>query len=131
MQIILTSQESESFFFDSLCNGLSELNGYGLSVDYKKSDYQSAKRNLREQNPEESICFEDVLMQILREGGSLKFIDVEGDGEYTRSISIAEVHARVAKTPIRHLVDQINENSDAVTADVILQTVLFEEVIFG
>ena len=131
MQIILTPQESENFFFDSLCNGLGELSCYGLELKYEKADYQSAKRNLHEQDLEDSICFEDVLMQILREGGSLKFIDTECDGEYTRSISMVDVHARVAKTPIRHLVDQINENSDAVTADVILQTVLFEEVIFG
>lgn len=131
MTITLTPQESEIFFYDSLCNGLGELSCYGMSLKYKDADYQAAKNNFATANPGQTICFEDVLMQILRDGKKLKFIDEECDGEYTRSISLKEVHERVAKTPIRHLMDQINETSDAVTADVILQTVLFEEIIFG
>ena len=58
-------------------------------------------------------------------------VDHECDGEYTRSISIKDVHERVSKTPIRHLMDMINEDGDAVTSDVVLQTVFFEDVIFG
>ena len=30
-----------------------------------------------------------------------------------------------------HLMDAINENDDACTADVILQTVIYEDIIFG
>jgi len=32
---------------------------------------------------------------------------------------------------ISHLINMIDENSDSITADVILQTVFFENVIFG
>lgn len=132
MTITLTTQESENFFFDSLCNGLSELSCYGLELQYKETDYKKAKKNWRAANPNDtSACFEDVLMQILRDGGKLKFIDTEMGGEYTKAITMKDVHERVAKTPIKHLMDQVNDESDAVTADVILQTVLFEDVIFG
>jgi hypothetical protein len=41
------------------------------------------------------------------------------------------VHERVSKTPVKHLLNAVNEDGDAVTADVILQTVFFEEVVFG
>lgn len=35
------------------------------------------------------------------------------------------------KTPIDHLMDAINQEDDAITADVILQTVFYEDIIFG
>lgn len=125
MQIQLTNQESEEIFFNALCNGLGYMSGYGLEFEYSNEQYSAAKKKL------ESPCFEDVLMQILRDGGSLKFVDVECDGEYTRSVSLADVHDRVQRTPLRFLTDMINEEDDAETADVVLQTVFFEEIIFG
>lgn len=125
MQIQLTNQESEEIFFNALCNGLGYMSGYGLEFEYSNEQYSAAKKKL------ESPCFEDVLMQILRDGGSLKFVDVECDGEYTRSVSLADVHDRVQRTPLRFLMDMINEEDDAETADVVLQTVFFEEIIFG
>ena len=125
MQIQLTPQESETMFHNALCNGLGYMSGYGLEFEYSDKQYSAAKTKLQ------SPCFEDVLMQILRDGGSLTFGDVECDGEYTRSVSLADVHDRVQKTPLRFLTDMINEEDDAETADVMLQTVFFEEIIFG
>ena len=125
MQIQLTPQESETMFHNALCNGLGYMSGYGLEFEYSEEQYRAAKTKLQ------SPCFEDVLMQILRDGGSLTFVDVECDGEYTRSVSLADVHERVQKTPLRFLIDMINEQDDAETADVMLQTVFFEEIIFG
>ena len=46
-------------------------------------------------------------------------------------ITINDVHAKVQTTDSRHLLDMINEQDDAITADVILQTVIYGEVIFG
>jgi hypothetical protein len=103
--------------------------GYGLSLDYDENHYFTARKNLQEKKL--STCFEDVLMQILRDGGSITLIDEECDGEYTKSITMKDVHERVAKTPIKHLTDAITENDDAVTADVIIQTVFYEDIIFG
>ena len=125
MTITFTNEESENYFYNSLCNGLGEMGGYGLSLDYNTKEYQSAKEKL------ESPCFEDVLMQILRDGGSITLVDEECEGEYTKSITMKDVHERVAKTPIKHLTDAITENDDAITADVIIQTVFFEDIIFG
>lgn len=125
MQIQLTPQESETMFHNALCNGLGYMSGYGLEFEYIEEQYRAAKTKLQ------SPCFEDVLMQILRDGGSLTFVDVECDGEYTRSVSLADVHSRVQQTPLRFLTDMINEQDDAETADVMLQTVFFEEIIFG
>ena len=125
MQIILTPEESINFFYNALCIGLGYIGGYGLKIDYSKDAYASARKGLQEP------CFEDVLIQILKDGGILTFVDIENDGEYTKHIIMQDVVDRVAKTPADHLLDEINEEGDATTADVILQTVAFGEVIFG
>jgi len=125
MTITLTPKESEDIFYSSICNALSYIGGYGLQLDYSTKAYDNAWKKV------DSPCFEDVLMQMLRDGGELKLVDVEGDGEYTRSIGLAEIHERVCKTPFRHLSDELLDRGDATTSDVILQTVFFEEVVFG
>ncbi len=131
MQIILTPEESELYFFNALCNGLSYMSGYGIRLYSNTKEYNQAKKSLQEKKPKEVICWEDVCMEILRQGGNLTMVDVEGEGDMTRSITLKEVHERVQKTPLDHLTDMIKETDDATTADVILQSVFYEDIIFG
>jgi hypothetical protein len=146
VSVKLSKEKSEVFFHSALCNGLGELASYGLQLDFNPDDYKKASKNLRERMekgefpPEASdydrtskkitICYEDVLMELLRSGKSMKIIDSEG--AYTRRLTIKMVHDRVQNTPISHLIEYINDTGgDAITADVILQTVLFGKIIFG
>lgn len=131
MKIVLEKAEAEELFYNSLCNGLGYVGGYGLELSFEDADYEKAKTTLKKKTPNETICYEDVLMQILREGGELVLIDHECDGEYTSRIKLEDVHERVALTPIRHLTDAINANDDADTADCIIQSVFFKDIIFG
>ena len=128
MKILLDNQESLDIFHSALCNGLSYFSGYGCEITYKKSDYKRAKEKLIVTS---TPCYEDVLVQILKDGGLLTLKDIEGDGLMTTSIKIEDVYDRVAKTPIKFLLQMIEEQDDAETADVILQTVFFEDIIFG
>jgi hypothetical protein len=131
MKVQLTPEESESHFYDALCNGLQEMHYYGLELQYKDEDYESAKQSIIERlGVNYAISYEDVLMEILKMGNSLSLADLEG-GQDTQFITLKEVHERVSNTPIRHLMDAINENGDAVTADVIIQTVFLNDVIYG
>ncbi len=125
MKIILTAKESEDYFFNALCNGAGYMRGYGIELDWQDADYDEARKKLK--NP----SIEDVLMKILKDGKKLTFVDHEGEGDMTRSITLKEVHERVQKTPLTHLQNMIEECDDAITADVILQTVFFEDIIFG
>jgi hypothetical protein len=124
MTIQLTQQESEMHFHNALCNGLGYISDYGLELKYDKADYADARAKLT--NP----CFEDVLMQILKDGNSLTLVDTEC-GEDDATITLKEVHERVSKTPLDHLMNAVNENDDAETADVILQTVFLKEIVYG
>lgn len=131
-QIVLTPQESEQYFHNALCNSLSYIeSGYGLELEYSKEKYQSAKENWKANNPDSFPCIEDVLSQILKDGGELTLTDIEGDGEMTRTITLKDVHERVPKTPLSHLVAMIEEQDDATTGDILLQTVFYDEVIYG
>ena len=130
MTVKLTPTESETIFHNALCNGLGYVEGYGIELDFNKQDYARAATFLK-QGATDTICYEQVLMQILKDGKKLTMIDHECEGEYTRSITIKDVHKRVSQTPIRHLMNMINEDDDAETADVVIQSVFFKDVIFG
>jgi len=125
MKILLTPTESEKFFYNSLCNGLGYIQGYGLELSVNEKDYKAARKKL------DSPCFEDVLMQVLRDGKPLKMIDHGCDGEYTKEITLKDVHEKVQTTEAKWLLQMEHEEDDAVTADCILQTVFFGEIIFG
>lgn len=129
MKILLTPQESEQHFYDAMCNGLNELGYYDLELDYDDNEYHETKHKLGAASPGIIVCYEDVLMEMLREGKSLHIVDVNEDERFP--ITLQLVHDRVQETPHRHLMDSINERGDATTADCILQTVIYGEVIYG
>jgi len=124
MEIRFTEQEAQGIFLDALSNGLGYIGGYGLDLDYKKEDYKKAKDKLT------SPCYEDVLLQILLNGNSLTIVDEE-DEDNINTITIQDVYDRISSTPLDHLSDMINGDDDATTADVILQTIFFNEIIYG
>jgi hypothetical protein len=69
----------------------------------------------------------------LNEGGSLGIVSTEPASDVFRldlkSIGLG-LDALASKYP-RHFADLINENTDAITADVLLQCCLFGELIYG
>jgi len=131
MKIILEKTEAETLFYDALCNGMYYISGYGLQLDYSDKDYTKAKQELVKEGKEGGICREDVWMKILQIGGKLTLIDVECNGEYTRSIGMDDVYENMNLVDGQTILDVLNENSDAGHADIILQTVFYKEIIFG
>lgn len=125
--ITVTTEQAEEFFYNALCNGLGYVCGYGLSIDFDEAEYKLSKNSMISKAP----CFEDVLMKMLKDGFKLTLVDVEGEGDNTRSITMQDVYDRMDKVPARHLLDMAEERDDADTADAILQTVFFEDIIFA
>ena len=131
MEIKLSKAESEEYFYNALCNALGSgyMRGYGLVLEVDQTEYSAARDTLKASNT--TSCYEDILMQVLREGGTLTFLDEEDEDNSYPPITLAEVHERVSKTPLDHLLDMIKERDDACTADVILQTVFFNDIVYG
>lgn len=132
MTILLTADESEKLFLDSLCNGIScgVFAGYGLILEYDSAAYQNARNYLKGEGENNKVSREEVWMQILINGGVLKIKDGEGSEETVR-ITLADVHTKVQKAPTEALLDALTGNDDSNTADAILQTVFFGEIKYG
>jgi hypothetical protein len=125
LKISLTNELSEEIFYNALCNSLDYMcSSYGLDLKYKQSDYKNAKDKLS------SPCYEDVLMQMLRDGIKIGLKDIEG-GEDTVYITLDTIHERVKNVPLDHLLAMIDENDDADTGDVVLQIVFLNEIVYG
>lgn len=127
MTINLTPQESENYFYNAMCNGLGELHYYDLELDWDDADYKEAKLSIKQ--PDMTVCYEDILMEMLRNGKILWVVD--NNDEERHPITLQLIHERVQKTPLKHLMDMVNEHDDAITADVILQTVIYDEIVYG
>lgn len=115
--------QSEEMFYNALCNGLGYIADYGLYLK-KDSQYKQAKETL--ENP----CYEDVLMAILKSGGTLTMLDDE-DEDAVYTISLKDVHDRIPNAPQWAISQMLNEDDDATTADVILQIAFLNEIVFG
>lgn len=124
MKIIFEKHEAEGIFLDALCNGLDYISSYGLELHYLKTNYNQAKDSLKNAG-----CHEDILLQILKDGHKLKLVDNESEDEWI--ISIEDVHERISNVPFDDLIAILNGNDDASTADVVLQTIFLNEVVFG
>lgn len=122
----LTKEQCEEFFYNALCNGISTIESYGITINFIESEYKHARESLTSNE----WCFEDVLMQILREGKCLYAKDEEQAVDES-VITLKDVWERVPLTPETHLQDMLTENDDADTADAILQTVFYKEIIFA
>jgi hypothetical protein len=128
MEIKLTPRESEEYFFIALCNGLGYIeSGYGLDLRYDTHEYSKIAKKLRDNGT--IPCYEDVIMQLLIDGHEINLYDMEGEEDH--KINLKDIHERIQNAPAERIMEMVNEKDDADTADIILQTAFFNEIIFG
>ena len=96
-----------------------------------KEEYKEAKKSHFERTEKigGSACYEDILMEILNNGKQLSFIDHETDEVFFLTIELAL--SNLDKLEVERVIQLIDESDDSETADVVLQTCLFGEIIFG
>lgn len=133
MKIVLNKKEILDYFYRSLCNTVFTGffgGAYGIEISYSEVDYISAKNKLINSKKNISPCIEDVLLEMLMCGKNIVFIDTEDDNkEY--HIDIKQLLKQVPKTIPDVLIDFYKEEDDAASGDVLLQTVIFGEVIYA
>jgi hypothetical protein len=128
MKIQLTQQEAEAVMYNALCD--SGIHMHGLEFTFDKDVYKASQETWIKANATRP-CYEDILMQMLRDGHSIAIIDTEGDGEYDSVITMQDVYERMPLVHYSRLIQMLEEDYDADTTDVVLQTIFFGEVIFG
>jgi len=132
-KIIFETEKALEILHSILCNGaLSCFSNYGFSLDWLASDYDKSKKELKQKESEfGSVCYEDILVQIVRNGGELEFIDEEGEGDNTKKLNLGILIEGLNNASLDKVFEIINGEDDATTGEVVLQEILFGEVIFG
>lgn len=130
IKVELTNEESEQIFDSILCNCVGTgYFGYGLELEYNRHHYKLISDHLKENGY--PLSHEDVLMGILRDGGTINFVDVEGDGAYPKTISLSDIHDKIQNAPVDRLKAILDGTGDVMDEDVVLQYMLYGEIIFG
>lgn len=119
------------------CSGFSYFSSYGLFIDIKDTFYADAKRALLSSGKysTDSLCYEDVLAEIIAMGNHIDILDTEADEEPTPALigvlSMATIEKNWDALRQSDLLALYEEADDANTADCILQTLCFGEIIYG
>jgi hypothetical protein len=125
MIITLENHEKEEYFHNALCNEQGMLASSGIEIVHSKEDYDAAKAKLT------SPCYEDVLMQILKDGNKLQMIDLEDDDNVLAEITLQDMYDNFQYVSQEVIISYVEESDDACTADVLLQYVFLKELVYG
>lgn len=111
-----------------------DCHGWYCTIGYNKQDYAAARAKLGK-----DAAYEDVLEQILYNGGKLTFIDSE-NSDLRYYLTLPLLMEGIERAIEQEYYSEYNWHGDgkldscmidADVADVILQLSLFEEVVFG
>ncbi len=126
MKITATQEEKLNIVHTALCNGLGWMKGYDLEF-HIIGDKEQARKNLKEKGV--NICVEDLMIEVIKLGGNLQVKDYNDDEIH--HLNLESIKENFDKIEAKHILDMNNEHDDAITADCILQTLIYGDVIFG
>lgn len=102
---------------------------YWCQIEFDGDDYDTAKANLKKENADATICYEDVLAEILEEGKTLYVNDFED--ERFHDLTMEKLLKGFELNAKNYPDDASMEDGDADTADRILQYAIFDDVIYA
>lgn len=130
MKIQLTKQEAEKYFHNALCNGLGYFESYGIELLINDDEYEKATKTAKDEDGGKGkACYEDVLIQMLRNGNTLLAEDSNSNETYT--LTLDKMYTQMHEVPVNRLMEMVNERDDADTADIILQVCFIGEHTYG
>lgn len=136
MEIILNDDELKEVIHYCFCNGgLETLRNCDLIKVRNDIQYSNAKFRLTNKNHGKEICFEDVLIEILENGEAILFFDLNTESELNMTLYSARNNLKtnsidVAEEILGCLGDNAG-NTDGSGCAMILQIILFKQVIYG
>lgn len=124
----ITKEGLLKMFYNCIC---SSSIGFGcIELDYDQKSYDDARNSLRKDG--NHPCWEDVIVEMLRVGYRLAWIDVEEDDFAKRHwFTLADLMDNFDNIEAHHLADMLGGGDDAVTHDSILQCLLLGEIVYG
>lgn len=103
---------------------------YWAMISAEDDVYEAASYRLikRLKNKHETICYQDILANILENGGELTITDREDDKEFTLDMAML---LKGYKLYVENGGDMNADTMDAIGADTILQYAIFGEQIYA
>ena len=130
MEIKLSAQELDDVLMSMFANGgLIELAYASVRMDLEEGVYAKAKQRLLDAG-KTGICLEDVYIEILKGGDSIRFYDFEGEEHVSFNMEQA-VKNLSSSYAANDVMAVINEQDDAWTGFNLVQHCLYGEVIYG
>lgn len=130
MKIEFTQEEALDILFNALCTEsmAGYFHQYNLELYVDKTEYKVVKGYM-ETNGIPLQGYESVWVEMLRRGFPIMLDDLQN--VYSKKLYLSDVLENMPKVPLWALTQMKEEQDDAETADAILQTVFFGEIIFG
>ena len=138
MNPTITREGMLELFWDALCGGSIGFGSVSLDCDNKL--YQDARERvkiLKAASPSEyitgsSVCYEDVMTEVLRAGDELYYMEYGYDDENSRvSFDLDHLMDNFENVEAYVLEQFLSEDYDSITTDSLLQCLLLGEIIYG
>ena len=135
----ITRKGMLELFWDSICGGSI---GFGnVSLDCDKRAYDEARERtaiLKAANPSEyitgaSVCYEDVMAEVLRAGGELYYMEYGYDDENSTAVAFDLDHLMDNFENVEPWImdKMLSQNYDSIVTDSLLQCLLLGEIVYG
>ena len=144
MKTTFSRADVSKILYLSFCDGgLQELYHSSVLIDWDSmpnyANYIDAKARLREANPKNEICYEDVMVEILENGEAstwgnvITFTDTESEENHELTLDSAlKTINELPEGQKKDLIKILNEdNYDGWTCFNALQLCLLGDVVFG
>lgn len=129
MKVSATREEKLDILYKCVVDGLPFFPAYGLALDYYEPDYDAAKTSWQERNTGESVCREDIWVEIVRNGGTLIFDDLEEGASFQLNLDTIDKNwDSIADHAPYSFAALVADDYDANNSCNVFQCLLFGEV---
>ena len=134
----ITEQGMLNLFWDSICG---QSIGYGaVSLDCEKKAYEDARERvkiLKAANPKDyitgtTVCYEDILAEVLRAGGELYYMEHGYDDQNNKvTFNLDHLMDNFDNVEPWIMEKMMSQDYDSIVTDSLLQCLLLGEIIYG
>ena len=132
MKIQLEKSEILNVLHSAFCNGgLNELRHCYVELDLDEKEYNKAASLLRKKlNENETLCYEDVFIEILRSGKKIYFKD--NNDNCRIGFNLKEATSALSKEYFaKDVLATLDHLDDAITGFNLIQGCLYGKIIYG
>lgn len=122
------SKQVKEVTYEILC-GIDAI-GYWACIDYNNQEYADAKAYVKKRDNTETVCIEDVWLEMISKGNEFIIRDLE-DRKEKYLLTFEAIEKGIEQNAKERPWDNDLEYMDGDTVDCLIQYALFGEIVFG